>query len=217
MRVALVRIAVPFVVLSGVLAGTLAAQEPRLAGRLPEGPRLQIDSLLGAARTERLPVEPLVDRALEGVVKGAPADRVVGAVARLLDELRSARTAFGPAASVAELTAGASALRAGAPPGDLARLRTMRAGQPLTVPAAVLADLVSAGVPVDTAVTAVMALAESAPDAEYVAFRRHVQRDIALGAAPAAALAVRLRAAIAVSDGAVGGETGAPLPRKRKP
>ena len=37
--------------------------------------------------------------------------------------------------------------------------------------------------------------APSTADAEYVAFRRNVQRDIELGASPAAALGVRLRAA----------------------
>jgi hypothetical protein len=42
-------------------------------------------------------------------------------------------------------------------------------------------------------VGAVLAIAPNAADADYVSFRRNVQRDIALGASPAAALGVRLR------------------------
>jgi hypothetical protein len=38
----------------------------------------------------------------------------------------------------------------------------------------------------------VLALAASAADADYVAFRRNVERDIELGASPVAALGVRL-------------------------
>ena len=177
------------------LAGRAFAQEPRLAGRLPDHARIRIDAMLDSARADGLPTEPLVDRALEGAAKGAPADRIIVAVARLRDELVAVRSALGDPLSTAELTAGASALRAGASTTDLAQLRKLRASQPLTVPAAVLADLVAAGVPADTAVRAVLALAPSTADAEYVAFRRNVQRDIELGASPAAALGVRLRAA----------------------
>jgi hypothetical protein len=141
----------------------------------------------------------------------------VAAVARLRDELQVARSAFGETASGAELAAGASALRAGAGKDDLAELRVRRAGRPLTIAAAVLADLVASGVPRDTAVTAVLALASDAADADYVAFRRNVQRDIALGASPAVALGVRLRDVtdMATADpGLTGSSAG---PRKRKP
>lgn len=201
-------------------AGALGAQEPRLAGRLPAAARAQVDSMLDAARAGGLPTEPLVDRALEGAAKGAPPQVIVAAVTRLRDELRVARGALGESASSAELTAGASALRAGALGDDLARLRSRRPGQPLTIAAAVLADLVAAGVPADTAITAVLALARDAADADYVAFRRNVQRDIALGASPAAALGVRLRAATEMADAPVpGGTTGGPArgPRKQRP
>ncbi|MGH7560969.1 MAG: hypothetical protein ACRENB_08110, partial [Gemmatimonadales bacterium] len=101
-----------------------------------------------------------------------------------------------------------SALRAGARADDLARLRRRRSGSPLTIAAAVLADLVAAGVPADTAVGAVLALAREAEDAEYVAFRRNVQRDIELGASPAAALGVRLRAATEMADSPQSPSTG---------
>jgi hypothetical protein len=211
--------------MAGLVAGWVAmrpapagAQEARLVGRLPEAARAQVDGILDAARAAGLPTDPLVLRALEGAAKGAPPNVIVAAVTRLREELRVARVALGEMASPAELTAGASALRAGASESDLARLRRLRPDQPLTVAAAVLADLVATGVPVDTAVTAVLALARDAGDADYVAFRRNVQRDVALGASPAAALGVRLRAATEMATDAPATGTGSTRgPRKQKP
>ncbi|HEX6307090.1 MAG TPA: hypothetical protein VFZ69_02815 [Longimicrobiales bacterium] len=195
-------------------SASAAAQEARLVGRLPDADRARIDDILIAARAAGLPTEPLVDRALEGAAKGAPANLIVTAVVRLRGELDQARIAFGDTASPAELTAGASALRAGATSADLARLRQLRPGLPLTVPAGVLADLAAAGVPMETGLSAVLALADEAADADYVAFRRNVERDIALGASPVAAVGVRLRA---VADDLASSGDNRSAPRKRKP
>lgn len=193
MRNRLVLIRLTLTVAALVTATQVAsAQEQRLVGRVPENARLDIDRLLDSARTSGLPVEPLVDRALEGAAKAAPADMIVQAVRRLAGELRIARVAFGDSALPAELKAGASALRAGANQEDLVRLRAARPGQQLTVAAGVLADLVAVGVPTDTAIAAVLALAGGLDDAQYLAFRANVERDIALGASPSAALGVRL-------------------------
>lgn len=171
------------------------AQEPRLQNRVPEAVRAEIDAILDSARARGLPTEPLVDRALEGASKGASGSLIMAAVRRLAGELGVARDAFGPESSVPEIVAGASALRAGAEREDLERLRLLRANQSLTIAAAVLADLVAVGVPADTAAVAVIALAAGVDDVEYIAFRRNVERDIALGASPVAALGVRLDAA----------------------
>jgi hypothetical protein len=197
-----------------------AAQDPRLAARLTEPDRARVQAVLDSARAAGLPVEPLVDRALEGAAKQAPGDRIVAAVRRLKVELGAARDALGTRASTAELTAGASALRAGATPTDLERLRQMRGEQPVTVAAAVLADLVAVGVPADSATAAVLAVAALVDDAEFMAFRRNVERDVAMGASPIVALAARLTG---VSDlaGAPVGETAtpssSPRPGPRKP
>jgi hypothetical protein len=209
---------IPLLILVAATPPMARGQEPRLVGRLPDPARAQVDAILNAARTRGLPIEPLVDRALEGAAKGAPPAAIVTAVTRLRDELVVVRGAFGETASTAELTAGTSALRAGATVEELARLRRLRPRQPLTVAAAVMADLVAAGVPADTAVGAVLALAYDADDADYIALRRNIQRDIVLGASPAAALGVRIRAATEMGDGT----SSAPLPgpggsRKRKP
>jgi hypothetical protein len=166
------------------------AQEPRLIGRLSDSARVQVDAILDSARREGLPTEPLVDRALEGASKRAPDDRIVGAVRRLIVDLGAAQRALGTGVSDAEIAAGASALRAGARPDDLALLRSRRGQRPVTVAAAVLTDLVALGVPPDTATAAVLAMAGD-DDAAYLAFRRNVERDVALGATPVAALMSR--------------------------
>jgi hypothetical protein len=175
-----------------LLALPASAQEPRLAGRLPEALRGEVEALLDSARTLGLPTEPLIDRALEGASKGAEATRILAAVRRLAADLASAQTALGPGSADAEVGAGAAALRAGARPDDLTRLREQRPGQSVTVAAAVLTDLVALGVPPDTATAAVLALAGGADDAAFLAFRRNVERDVALGATPIAALTARL-------------------------
>lgn len=200
------------------LTALAAAQEPRLA-RLPEAARAPVDSVLRAADRTGLPTDPLLRRALEGAAKGASPQLIVAAVIRLEGELARTRQAFGETATQAELVAGASALRAGATPGDLARLRSLRADQPLTVAAAVLADLVASGVPAANAVGAVLALAANAADADYLSFRRNVQRDIALGASPAAALGVRLKGLgdLASNPGSEGQGPGSPQQRPRRP
>ncbi len=208
--------AIPFAL---ALLATLApfdasAQEARLVGRLPDAIRVQVDGVLDSAGAAGLPAEPLVDRALEGAAKGAAGNLIVSAVRRLWGELRTARDAFGDDASPGELKAGASALRAGATRDDLAQLRALRSDQTLTIAAATLADLVAVGVPADTAVGAVLALAGALGDAAYIAFRRNVERDIALGASPEAALGVRLGAA---ADAATESRGAGSTPGRRKP
>ena len=193
------------------------AQEPRLVGRLSDAVRPQVDGVLDSVRAAGLPTEPIVDRALEGAAKGAPGNLIVAAVRRLWGELRTTREAFGDEASPSELTAGASALRAGATEANLTELRTLRPGQPLTIAAATLADLVAVGVPADTAIGAVLALAGTTDDAEYIAFRRNVERDIALGASPESSLGVRLAATADAAGPMTESGTPGSTSRRRKP
>ena len=177
-----------------VLAVPVAAhaQVERLSGRLPEPTRAAVVAIVDSARAEGLPTDPLVNRALEGASKGAEGARIVAVVRSLADRLRDARTALGASATEAELVAGAAALRVGATPSFLARLRRESPREPLVVPLAVMADLVARGVPADTAATSVLALVRSGVrDADLVAFRENVERDIALGAGGGAAASVR--------------------------
>ena len=177
-----------------LVAATLVALQAPAQGLDPRLQRLDsisrpiVTALVDSARAVALPTEPLVQRALEGATKRATADRIVAAVRRLALDLSHARDALGPMTSPPELSAAAAALRAGAPPATLTELRRVRP-ESLTVPLAVLTDLVASGVPVDSAAGAVLALAARARDADLVEFRRAVERDIALGAPPASATA----------------------------
>ena len=189
-------------------------QDPRLERRLEAETRTRVALIIDSARAAGLPVEPLVDKALEGASKRAAGDRIVAAVRSLAAELRAAREALGPGSTAAELDAGASALHTGVRPVDLSRLRDARQRLELTVPLAVLSDLVARGVPTDSAAAFVLQLATVARDAEFVAFQRDVDRDIALGAPPVAAAAVRVN--ITVRDGIAQSNPAQPPP-PRKP
>jgi len=187
-----------------LVAATLVALQAPAQGLDPRLQRLDsisrpiVTALVDSARAVALPTEPLVQRALEGATKRATADRIVAAVRRLALDLSHARDALGPMTSPPELSAAAAALRAGAPPATLTELRRVRP-ESLTVPLAVLTDLVASGVPVDSAAGAVLALAARARDADLVEFRRAVERDIALGAPPASATAAAAAAAFAAA------------------
>ena len=168
------------------------AQDPRY-DRLDPDTRARVVAIVDSARGVGLPSEPLIHRALEGAMKNATSERIVAAVRRLAGDLGTAREALGTKATTPELEAGVAALRAGATPAVLTRMRDVRHA-PVTMALAVLADLVASGVPADSAAAALLVLAPTARDADLVEFRRAVERDIALGAPPAAATSVRLDA-----------------------
>jgi hypothetical protein len=193
-----------------LIAAHVAAQDPRLE-RLDPETRSLVVAVVDSAYGVGLPTEPLVQRALEGAAKGAAGARIVAAVRRLTGDLGAARTALGTRATPPELEAGAAALRAGATPQLLTRLRDVRRA-PLTMALAVLADLVASGVPADSASAVVLALAPNARDADLVEFRRAVERDISLGAPPGASAAVRALNTGAL-DAATTGQTPGQPPR----
>ena len=185
-----------------LLAVQAPPQDPRLA-RLDVETRASVVAILDSVGKEGLPAEPLVQRALEGATKGAAGERIVLAVRRLAGDLGTARVALGSESTSPELEAAAAALRAGATPQLLAKLRAARHA-PLTMALAVLADLVASGVPADSAAAAVLALAPTARDNDLVEFRRAVERDIALGAPPSAATSIRVNAGAINAPGFAG-------------
>jgi hypothetical protein len=174
----------------------LRAQDARLDARLDARTRDAVVVLIDSARAEGIPSEPLVQKALEGASKHADGPRILIAVRMLARELGDARSALGPSSTDAEVIAGASALHAGIAPAALSRMRASRAHGSLTVALAVLSDLIARGVPGDTATTVISALTGAgAPDAELLRFQQGVERDIAQGATPSAALGVRAQGA----------------------
>lgn len=206
--------------LSLALAPAAAAQDPRLEARVDGRTRAQLAPILDSARRAGLPLEPLIDKALEGDSKGAPRQRIVAAVRALAGTLGTARDALGRGASEPEIIAAADAIEAGISPREVGVLRNLLLSRPITVPLAVLADLVARGVPPDTAAYAVLNLARvQAADAQFVGLRIDVERDIGSGIAPATAIAVRSEASVrdvetrrAESRSAVPGQETSPTP-----
>jgi hypothetical protein len=181
----------------GVAPRALAAQDARLDARLDASTRDAVVAIVDSAHGAGIPGEPLVQKALEGASKHADDARILSAVRMLARELGDARAALGPSSSDAEVIAGASALHAGIAPAALTHMRAARAQGSLTVALAVLTDLVARGVPGDTATSVISALTVAgAQDAELLRFQQGVERDIAQGATPSAALGVRARGVI---------------------
>ena len=186
------RLACTLLLALALMPGVLRAQQNRLEGRVDARTRAAVERLADSARAAGLPAEPLVDKALEGAMKGAQPDRIIAAVRALSRRLASARAALGAGIPDAELVAAAGALSVGVDPAALVRLRDATPVGSAATPFVVLADLVSRGVPADTASAALLALASrGADDDAYLALRGDVARAIAAGAPPAIATTVR--------------------------
>ena len=190
----------------------------RLESRLDPRTREAVERLIDSARAEGVPPEPLVDKALEGASKRAPADVLLRAVRGLAIDLAAARQLLGTGSLAGELSAGAGALRAGVDGNVLRRLRQDRPGQPLVVAIGVLTDLVSRGVPAPVASRSVLALTRAGmADERLLAFRRDVERDIGIGAPPAAATVLNASSAelfLSRRGGTGGGTLGGPERRR---
>jgi hypothetical protein len=177
-------------------SGSAASARPQLSEPL----RSRIDRIADSAAAHGVPADPLFMKAAEGVLKGADESRIVEAVRRLALDLESARGALGPAATNAELVAGASVIHAGVSAArlhDLAAASARPAGTSLVMPLVVFADLLERKVTADVATSAVAALLRrGAVDAEFVTLRSAIERDIASGKAPDASARVRTDAVL---------------------
>lgn len=177
-----------------VLAGEVTAQAAgadRLA-RLDAETRAAVMAAVDSARAKGLPVEPLIEKALEGATKGAPGPRIGHAVRMLSIHLETARWALGPQATEPELVAGAAVVRGGLAPSRLQEIRTVSKRERLSVPLAVLSDLMARGVPVDTAARVIEAMvAGNASDDDFDHLARQVGQDVRSGAPGGAATWVR--------------------------
>ncbi len=172
------------------------AQDPRIGNRLDAPSRVAITALLDSARAQGLPVEPLMEKALQGLAVGADGPRIVAAVRSLSVEMASAHRELGTIATVDEIKAAASAMHAGVPAVELGKMKKQSGlRRSLTLPFTVLADLVSRGVPVEAGVNAIRSLVGAgAKDADLNKFQRNVSVDIEQGAPPAAAAETRAKA-----------------------
>ena len=197
----------------------LLAQDPRaprLDGKLDIETRAAVMRTLDSAATRGLPIEPLVDKALEGATKHAAGTRIEAAVSTLLQRLEAARDALAPNPGPRDIAAGADALAYGATREALATMRAIRPNESVAVPLGVLTQLVASGVPIARATRVVADLMRrGARDEQLIALNNDVRSFIAAGASPQAALDVRTRGLNAVlppGAGTAGADASSPSP-----
>ncbi|HMA43794.1 MAG TPA: hypothetical protein VKO86_07250 [Gemmatimonadales bacterium] len=192
--------------LTAFTAPALVAQEDvaaRLQGRVPPAVAAAVSALIDTARARGLPGTPLVDKALEGAVKGVPAERIVPAVRTVLDQLNASANALHDAGianpSDQAVEAGAFAIAAGMTVSDVAAIAgTANQGHPAAVALQVAGALAALGVPRPETVGLVRAEIQSGrPLGDLVSLPGQVQAAMAGGALPAAAAAGLERAAAA--------------------
>lgn len=194
-----VRLLVPSVVLlfTAVVAGaqdSVPARDLDPLSKLDQSTRYAVEMLLDSARLAGLPTNPLESKALEGMSKRASGRLIVMRVREVFRTLREARVALGPQATSDELTAAAGALRVGITSAEIAQLVRTRHEKQLTVPLVVLADLITRGVPRDTASLTIFQLWQrGAADDDFLGLWRGVERDIVSGTDPGVALLNRAR------------------------
>lgn len=184
--------------------GTLpvAAQEvdgrlARIRSELPAPAVQQIEELIASAQEQGLPVEPLLDKAVEGIAKRVPGDRIAGAVDDLAVELARARTllANGVVPAPTDVAAVADALRRGVPETAIRAIahpaEADAPGQQVALAVHTLGDLMDRGVPSDQALAVLEAWSGRGRDVEElrqlpVAVERLIRQGVLPGQAAAA-------------------------------
>ena len=179
-----------------LLALTLGVARPASsqAVKLDSALAAALSPTLDAARADGLPDAPLFAKAQEGVLKRAPRERIVGAVAALADRMRAARAELAPNATDHEIIAGAEALAVGVSGQVLRTVRLYRPRSTAAMPLEVMAHLAWRGVaPAQAADAITRAVVGGATTAQLVALDASVRQDVESGVAPPVALTSRTR------------------------
>ena len=192
-------LALPLALLS-MQQGTGIAQ--RLAGRVPPPIASLVQELGTAASARGLPIDPLIDKAIEGSAKGVAPERVASALRLVAMQLDTAATALRDGGLVADtlaIAAGEFAITAGLSGSDITALaRTGANAAALTVGLRVAGTLAALGVPPAEDIGLVsVALRSGEPVSALLSLPANVQSAIAKGATPAQAAAGLARAAAA--------------------
>jgi len=170
------------------------AGDPRLAARLDKPTYYAVNAIVDSARAAKLPTAPLVDKALEGAAKGSDGAKIVAAVQQLRVRMTSARSVLGSNATADEIKSALTAIEAGVSQRDLALVRAAAGKRPVTMPLAVITDLIARQIAVTTATNLVIQLERSGvKDSELALFQRNVRADIDRGADPTVAAQTRVR------------------------
>lgn len=192
-------LAVPLTLLSLQQGGAIAQ---RLAGRVSPEIASLVEELGTAASARGLPIDPLIQKAIEGSAKGVPADRVTTAVRLVVTQLDTAAAALREGGLVGDtlaIAAGAFAITAGLSSSDITALARTGANAPaLTVGLRVAGTLAALGVPPAEDIGLVsLTLRSGEPAANLLLLPAHVQSEMARGVTPAQAAAGLARAAAA--------------------
>jgi rhodanese-related sulfurtransferase len=193
------------IVALAVVPSALAGQDvaKQLDGRVSPDVRKAVVTIAADAAARGLPVEPLVEKAIEGGAKGVPADRVIAAVRALagrLGDAMSALRAAGVAAPSGDVVeGGADALNAGLTGSDVRDLvRVSRPPYDPSLTLRVAATLVALGVPAQQALQLVNAMiAAGRSPGDLLTLPAEVQAGVGRGATPSQAAAGLARAAAA--------------------
>jgi hypothetical protein len=176
----------------------------RLAGRVPPDIAALATELATDAARRGLPIDPIIQKAIEGSAKRVPAERVGAAMRLVVTQLDAAAAGLRDgnavlSADTVAIAAGAFALTAGLSGRDIATLaRTGSTPAELIVGLRVAGTLVAMGVPAAETVSLVNAMLEAGrPASDLLALPGRVQAQMAKGVAPAEAAAGLARAAAA--------------------
>ena len=192
-------LALPLALLS-MQQGTGIAQ--RLTGRVPPQIASLVEELGTAASARGLPIDPLIEKAIEGSAKGVAPERVASAVRLVAMQLDTAATALRDGGLVADtlaIAAGEFAITAGLSGSDIKALaRTGANAVALTVGLRVAGTLAALGVPPAEDIGLVsVGLRSGEPVSALLSLPANVQSAMARGATPAQAAAGLARAAAA--------------------
>jgi len=174
----------------------------RLAGRVSPDIATLVERLGTAASARGLPVDPLIQKAIEGSAKGVPSERVVTAVSWVAMQLDTAAAALREGGVVTDtlvIAAGEFAISAGLSNHDITALaRTGASVAALTVGLRVAGTLGAMGVPSAENIGLISAkLRSGQPAGDLLSVPARVQAEISRGVTPAQAAAGLERAAAA--------------------
>jgi hypothetical protein len=184
------------------LLGVQQGIAERLAGRVSPDIAAVVEQIGSAAAARGLPVDPLIQKAIEGSAKGVPSERVAAAVRLIATQLDTAAAALrkgGLGSDTVAIAAGGFAITAGLGGRDIAELaRSGARASEVIVGLRVAGTLAALGVPPAETVALVSAtLRAGRPAGELLALPGRVQAEVAKGVAPAQAAAGLARAAAA--------------------
>ena len=194
----------------------------RLAGRVSPDVAALVEQLGAAGAARGLPVDPLIQKAIEGGAKGIPNDRVAAAVRLVATQLDAAAAALREGGIVSDtlvVAAGEFAITAGLSGHDITALaRTGASASALTVGLRVAGTLAAIGVPAAENIGLISSrLRSGQPAADLLLLPAVIQSAMARGTPPAQAAAGLERAAAAQASHGPPPGRGQPPPHPAPP